>query len=166
MTTTEPETNGTTAETDAAKPELPNFTTTVDWHGAPDTELQSVANYANASIGIGITLLLPWGLASGLTIPVEKFFELTAEKMRNDTADTPNEAGMETYASNFVDPVAEGYSNLDDTLTFHQGHKLVRHIHLENVTAVVGGKHMTFPYLRILLSEVSGWLYGQTGFTD
>ncbi|MFC4124289.1 hypothetical protein [Nocardia rhizosphaerae] len=162
----------TSDQTDAAeptpdRPEMPDFTTTVDWHAAPDTCLQLMADYARDKGALSgmVTLYMPWGIATGLVISGKEFFENAAQRARDFAATSGDEMQAkvaELYASAMFDPFAAADVNksMDDEL--HQGHRTTTKIHLKNARCLMAGTQQTIThdYLRIQLGQVTAWAPG------
>lgn len=166
MTTTS---NGNTTGSESAQSPVPNFTTTVDWHGVPDATLQDLSTIAlHLGSGLGVTLFLPWGMVAGTTISSEAFYRTSAEHLRQETVGTDSEAMMEKFVSDFIDPTVERlHASVGDVASsMHQTYRVARHIHLMDAQAVIGNRLVYLDRLRIQLNHVSAWTYGQTRFTD
>ncbi|MBJ8343009.1 hypothetical protein JGU71_29420 [Antrihabitans sp. YC3-6] len=163
---TQDETNPDVAPVDDM--DIPDFTTTVDWFGLPDVNLQGMAEYANdAGVEMGVTLYLPWGVASGILTSVKEFFERSAAELRR-RGEVTGEAELirttDVIARAFFDVGAERSLREDPVDSIHQGHKITRMIHLKNARCFIGSSQpILHPLLRLQLSHISAWAPGTIG---
>ena len=144
---------------------------TGDWYTAPDTRLQWMADFADAtSAGIGITLIVSGGVISGTIISAQQFFEKTAELFRDDAKDDEPEGLRESLAQSFFDFPAEQIAQdvKETSEAFEKGERdeprwpLVRFIHLQEARFSIPGQQHNFPLglARVQLSQVVGWVSG------
>ncbi len=113
-----------------------------------DPQLLCLLELARQGISFGVTLFLPWGVATGHTISGPQFAERLGEAMQ-DVAPT-NLASVLKTVSEKVGELAEVEADFRQT------------IHLKNVTCSVGGRRFDRDRLRIRMADVSAWDFGKT----
>lgn len=126
----------------------------------PDMSLQDMADFSSI-IGIGVTLYLPWGTASGDLVNGDQFFDWIGtglrENVRNDTEE--HQEIVEIYAKLF-----DRWSTIyrDRHQDDEYNHLESRHIHLKNAACATAGpiSVVRHDFLRVKLADVSAWSRG------
>lgn len=149
------------AETGDSEFSGPDPVRSEDIFSRPDAVLQDLVDYAHI-IGIGVTLYLPWGAASGNIIGGAEYFEKMAEGIRESGAKESADKGQvaDLYAKTFdrwataLQPPSEDDETYDPYLS--------RFIHLKDVTCSIPGpiSPIRHEYLRVQLSHVTAWSSG------
>ncbi|MGY4103399.1 hypothetical protein ACW2Q0_28130 [Nocardia sp. R16R-3T] len=158
--------DGTDANSTNGAPQglpLPDFTTTVDWHSAPDRQLQGLAELGDV-FQFDVTLYLPWGAAIGTLVSGQEYFERSAEQIRQETAerDQAVQQGFDVLIKGWIDPAAaRNAAKKEAEDIMHQGHDLTRFIHLRDVDCVIGTVEVQHKYLRVQLSHVTAWSFSR-----
>lgn len=132
----------------------PTFTSLPD---GVDPQLLCLFELTRHDVSFGVTLFLPWGVATGHTISGPQFAESLGEAMQ-DGAPAELAAILQTVSEK-VGELAEVEADLQQTL------------HLKNVTCSVGGRLIERSRLRIRMADISAWDFGRTsdeglGFPD
>ncbi|WP_193046808.1 hypothetical protein [Mycolicibacterium baixiangningiae] len=146
----------------------PEFTAAIDWFTKPDAELQDLIGVANIGFGLGVTLYLPWGIASGHIAPNHAFFRSIADKLREEASASDNEdvrVVTEAVARRSFDRWADPMPEPDRLKqTIRNGWDLTSYIHLSNAQAWFPGwsQPQQHDQLRIRLSSITAWAYGLT----
>lgn len=162
-------------------PQLPaDLTHTSDWHGAPDYQLQWMADHANRwGEGISMTLVVPGGLISGLVVSRHAFLHGCAQTVRDKFDAEGDESGQKTldrFADDFFDGPAkaeedkqreaiEALKDLKDdedtTPSTVERTLMHRYLNLSNAWWYPGGAPaIELGYTRVLLSRISAWSVG------
>jgi hypothetical protein len=151
-----------------------DLTRTSDWHGAPDSVLARMADFADAATaGMNVTLIVPGGMISGTIESAQDYFSATSSRLRADVAqlgDEQQDKLADDYADLFFDSTAKAVANRveQDNAAFHKGDiptarwPLARYIHLANAHFSVPGQYaFELGHVRLLLSQVIGWTGGE-----
>lgn len=113
-----------------------------------DPQLLALVELANHDVSFGVTLFLPWGIATGHTVSGPQFAEDLAEDMQSGAPDEI--ADLINTFSEKIGELAVVEAGLQDS------------IHLRNVTCSVGGRRFDRARLRISLADISAWDFGKT----
>ncbi|BAH53686.1 hypothetical protein [Rhodococcus opacus] len=158
----------TTETSEKYNPGEVDLAETRDWFGSPDLQLQKLAFSANRmGWGIGVTLYLPWGVVTGITAPDAEFFRHSDEEIRERMAS--NEGAIDV-ADNYLSPVADtikarhsqAYSDDELQEVLERTTYLTikdAQCSLQNAPATIAtnNRHFRHAYLRLRLSQVTGW---------
>jgi hypothetical protein len=157
-----------------AQASLEDLTRTSDWHGAPDSVLARMADFADAArAGTNVTLIIPGGMISGTIESAQDYFSATSSRLRADVAqlgDEHEDKLADDYARLFFDSTAKAVADQveQDNAAFDKGEiptarwPLARHIHLANAHFSVPGQYaFELGHVRLLLSQVIGWTVGE-----
>lgn len=113
-----------------------------------DPQLLALAELANHDVSFGVTLFLPWGIATGYVISGPQFAEDLAEDMKSSAS------------AQIVDVINTVTDKIGELAVVEAG--LQDSIHLRNVTCSVGGRRFDRARLRISLADISAWDFGKT----
>ena len=150
----------------AAEWQMPSLQTGVNWFARPDPVLQDLVGVANIGAGVGVTLYLPWGIASGYLEGADGFFSHAAEQMRSSTTlqETEDAASLgDSIARRSFDHLAAKLPEDERMrLNLQQGYDLTTYLHLNHVqTFLHGWNHwQVHDHLRLRIADVTGWAYG------
>jgi hypothetical protein len=147
---------------------------TIDWHGAPDSTLAHMSDFADSSsAGMDVTLIVPGALVSGMIESAQDYFSATAANLRHAVAEVGDEDRdkmADRYAGLFFDnPAKAVVARVErDKAAFAKGEipaprwPLTRHIHLSDAHFSVPGQvGVELGHVRVLLSQVIGWTIGE-----
>ncbi|ELB89626.1 hypothetical protein Rwratislav_28508 [Rhodococcus wratislaviensis IFP 2016] len=166
----------TDAPESAALPE-PELGETREWFATPDLHLQQIAYYAEElGVSIPLTLYLPWGVVAGSTVAASKFFEHHASIAR---AQSENPSAK-FVADDILQPIADRYTELQGKeRDSEELKKLLERQSYLTLTDVVcslqngpAASPMTantpyqHPFLRVRLTQVTGWSIGAVTFNS
>lgn len=138
--------------------------------------LAEMSDFADgASAGVGVTLIIPGGVLSGVIISAQDYFATVAARFREAAADDDDEQKIKIaneYARMFYDePAQRVQERVDgDRASFKAGTvppprwPLARYIHLRDADFIVpGGPALQLGLTRVLLSQIVGWTPGTLG---
>lgn len=114
-----------------------------------DPQLQGIIALANEGVSQGVTVFLPWGVATGFAISSPDYAAGSAELYRT--------SGGDPDSQEVANLIADGLVRVGDTEA-----GLGQYLHLRDVRCVVGGRLMARERLRISAAAVSSWDYGIT----
>lgn len=152
-------------------PEFPAIAPVAEVFGRPDVTLQTLSNYSTG-FGVGLTLFMPWGVATGSTIGHREFYADVAEKFRAAPVNVSEGNGtheqwegiLDDFAARNFDVVANESAEERSDRMFRDGFDLNTYLHLRDVRCYVAAlpQPLVQDYMRIRLTDVTGWSYGIT----
>lgn len=146
----------------------------VEWYERPDPTLQDLVSIANIGPGLGVTLYLPWGAASGYVLSSHAFYSAAAAWIRS--TDDHEAEGLDEDAaaekrklSNTIASFAfdEGARPVDESErkrgVRHGNFDLTTHIHMSDVYMFMAGydRPVLHKFLRLRLNSITAWTWGQ-----
>lgn len=150
-------------------PEFPAIAPVAEMFQRPDVTLQTLSRYANA-FGVGVTLYLPWGVATGATVGHREFYADLAAKFRATNINTSEGSGtreewegvLESYVADNFDVVVNESAEEHADQTYRDGFDLTSHLHLKDARCYIGAfpTPILHDYMRIRLTDITGWSYG------
>ncbi|AMW21899.1 hypothetical protein [Mycobacteroides chelonae] len=160
---------------------LAELTDTSDWHAAPDSTLQRMADWAErVGEGISLTLVTNGGLISGLVITPQDFYRSVSEEFMKivEENDGPDkiEVARQFVKLHFSDQArslerqlakeAKAVEYGDKPTSEYLDRVLMRkHLHLRGAYFHAPNQpSITLGHTRVLLSHVSAWSVGHPIF--
>ncbi len=107
-----------------------------------------------------MSLYLPWGTASGTIISQKQFWQTSGQAFRKGlSSQGASEEEIESMVGFFAEDAIEDIK--DDADLIHDGYAIPRFVHLANAQCLVGGHPIDHSVLRVQLSHVAGWTFGE-----